>query len=46
MDLNIYIQLVFLCVVNVRTFCFFWDRFEHIGNNQFLEIIPASKEIM
>ena len=25
---------------------FLWDRFKHIGNSQFLEIVTASKEIM
>ena len=25
---------------------FLWDHFEHIGDNQFLEIVTASKEIM
>ena len=23
-----------------------WDRFKHIGDNQFLEIVTTSKEIM
>ena len=25
---------------------FVWDNFEHIGDNQFLEIVTTSKEIM
>ena len=29
-----------------HNFYFLWDRFKHIGDSQFLEIVTASKEIM
>ena len=43
MDLNVPIQLIFLCVINI---IFLWGFFKHIGDSQFLEIVTTSKEIM
>ena len=44
MDLNVYIQLIFLCVVNI--IFTFSGIVSNTGDSQFLEIVTASKKIM
>ena len=43
MDLNVCIQLIFVCVVNT-IFTFSGIVFKHIGDSKYLEIVTTSKE--
>ena len=45
MSSAIHSQFIFFYIVNI-IFTFFWDRFKHIGDSQYLEIVTTSKEIM